>query len=210
MKKLKASPLAKTIAVVLFCALCLGAAVSAAALGMLYTAGFYDRGADAAREELAQTLCSSELWNAAGRVFPENGAENAAPAVSGNYRYEVFDVNGTLRLSNYNGEETLASATQSCGEWYSYGAIRPGIVLFDEVPDMNNVMAAVKELHRADLILIAGTSMRVSSASKLFRGVRKAKLAILNNEPTAMDDRAELVIRGSLSSIFQELWPGED
>ena len=75
---------------------------------------------------------------------------------------------------------------------------------------MNNVMAAVKELHRADLILIAGTSMRVSSASKLFRGVRKAKLAILNNEPTAMDDLAELVIRGSLSSIFQELWPGED
>ena len=50
MNKLKGSLIAKSIAVILFCALCLGCAVSAAAAGMLYSAGLYSRGAEAARE----------------------------------------------------------------------------------------------------------------------------------------------------------------
>ena len=39
MNKLKGSLIAKSIAVILFCALCLGCAVSAAAAGMLYLRG---------------------------------------------------------------------------------------------------------------------------------------------------------------------------
>ena len=87
--------------------------------------------------------------------------------------------------------------------------IRPGIVLFDEVPDMRNVMSAVRALHRAELILIAGSSMRISSTSGLFKTVKKAKLVILNDEETAFDDRADLIIRGKLGKIFRNLWPSD-
>ena len=89
------------------------------------------------------------------------------------------------------------------------GVIRPGIVLFDEVPDMRNVMSAVRALHRAELILIAGSSMRISSTSGLFKTVKKAKLVILNDEETAFDDRADLIIRGKLGKIFRNLWPSD-
>lgn len=126
MKKLKSSLLAKTIAVVLFCALCLGFTVSAASAGMLYTAGYFSEGEAAARKDLAQTLCDGELWQIVNRVYPAEGMDNANLADSGSYRYEIFDVNGELRSSNYNGETPLASATEYFSEWYPYGLISPG------------------------------------------------------------------------------------
>ena len=55
MKKLKGSAFAKTIAAILFPVLCLCFAAGAAAIGMLYSAGFFTRGTDAARERLAQS-----------------------------------------------------------------------------------------------------------------------------------------------------------
>ena len=116
MKKLKGSLAAKTIAVVLFCALCLGFTVSAASVGMLYTAGYFSEDEAAAREDLAQTLCDGELWQIVNRVYPAEGMDNANLADSGSYRYEIFDVNGELRSSNYNGETPLASATEYFSE----------------------------------------------------------------------------------------------
>lgn len=85
------------------------------------------------------------------------------------------------------------------------GIIRPGIVLFDEVPDMANVFAAVKELNQAELILIAGSSMRLASTTKLFNSAKKARIAVLNDGPTAFDERADLIVRGDLSNIFRQL-----
>ena len=126
MKKLKGSLLAKTIAVVLFCALCLGFTVSAASVGMLYTAGYFSEGEAAARDDLAQTLCSDELWHIVGRVYPAEGMDNSNLADSGNFRYEIYDSDGMLRVSNYKGEETLASEAEYFGEWYPYGLISPG------------------------------------------------------------------------------------
>ena len=124
----------------------------------------------------------------------------------------VIDLHGNVyyntceRCGKAYGPEVVADAEGlplcSCG-----GVIRPGIVLFDEIPDMGNVMAAVKELNRAELILIAGSSMRISSTPKLFHRVKNARLVILNDSPTAFDDRADLIIRGKLSEIFKILWP---
>ena len=85
------------------------------------------------------------------------------------------------------------------------GVIRPGILLFGEVPDM-------REINRADLLLIGGTSLKVSSAPRLldrFRG----RMVIINDEPTPFDGRAELVIRGRAAPAFElildELAKGE-
>lgn len=127
MKKLKASLLAKTVAVILFCALCLSFAVSAAALGMLYTSNYYSRGLDAAQEDLAQTLCSQAMWQIAQRVEPrdEDDAYNHRLADSDNIRYEIYDQNGVLRVSTVTGEEgaegilTSSSASFS-NNWYPY------------------------------------------------------------------------------------------
>jgi len=86
------------------------------------------------------------------------------------------------------------------------GIIRPGILFFDEIPDMNNVMALVKELKKSDLLIIAGSSLKVSSAHRLLKNY-KGKMVILNHSPTPYDDKAALVINEKLKPIFEELWP---
>lgn len=129
MKKLKGSLLAKTIAVIFFCVLCLGCAFSAAGVGMLYSAGYYERGAATAREELAQNICMNETWSIAGRVYPgeTSGERNANLADSANYRYEIYDSKGALRFSNYHGETTIASYSfPGAQNWYPYGEIPYG------------------------------------------------------------------------------------
>ena len=92
------------------------------------------------------------------------------------------------------------------------GVIRPGILLFGEVPDMRLILEAIREINRADLLLIGGTSLKVSSAPRLldrFRG----RMVIINDEPTPFDGRAELVIRGRAAPAFElildELAKGE-
>lgn len=82
------------------------------------------------------------------------------------------------------------------------GMVRPDILLFGEVPDMGVVMETVRELNRADLLVIGGTSLKVSSAPRLldrFRG----KMVIINAEPTPFDDRAEVVARGRIAPAFE-------
>ena len=134
MKKLKGSMAAKTIAVILFCALCLGFAASAVAAGMLYSAGFYSRGAAAARGDLAQSLCADEAGNIADRVYPvkSDGGNNAFLADSANYRYEIYDCDGVLRASNYTGEETIAVVTRTETDWFPYDAFPEGTLWGEE------------------------------------------------------------------------------
>lgn len=127
---------------------------------------------------------------------------------------KVIDLHGNVYDNTCEGcgkkhpaERTAACAgipRCECG-----GVIRPGIVLFDEVPDPRAVWEAVRQIRQSDLLVIAGTSLRVSSASRLLRCFRGERLVILNNEETAMDGRADLIIRGPLSGIFQEIWPVE-
>lgn len=84
------------------------------------------------------------------------------------------------------------------------GIIRPGIVLFGEVPNAATVFRCARELHACDLLIVGGTSLRVSSAGRLldrFRG----RMAILNNEETAMDDRADLLVRCQITDAFTDL-----
>ena len=128
MKTLKGSTLCKTLAVILFLALFLGFAAGALSFGMLYSAGYYSRGAEAAREMLAENLCRNEAWLIADRLLPINddGEPNAYLATDDNYRYEIFDSSGTLRFSTYNGEETLSTVTVPGSNWYPYYAFPEG------------------------------------------------------------------------------------
>lgn len=85
------------------------------------------------------------------------------------------------------------------------GVIRPDIVLFGEVPDLCVVMDCVLELRRCDLLLIGGTSLKVSSAGRLLGGLRGKRMVILNNEETPFDAQADLIIRGQIGDVFRGL-----
>ena len=86
------------------------------------------------------------------------------------------------------------------------GIIRPGILLFGEVPDMKLAMAAIREINRSDLLIAGGTSLKVSSAPRLLDRY-KGKLVIVNDEPTPYDARAALVINAPIAEVFSRIWP---
>lgn len=69
--------------------------------------------------------------------------------------------------------------------------LRPGVVLFgDRMAD--DFAAAQREAFRSDFCLVAGTSLTVWPAAEIPAAV--GRFAIVNREPTPLDDRAELRI----------------
>jgi NAD-dependent deacetylase len=85
------------------------------------------------------------------------------------------------------------------------GFLRPGIVLFgEELPGSANI--AFNLAKQCDLIIVMGSSLQVSPANHLTLEVLShgGKLVIINNEPTAQDGYADLVIQGSISNALTQ------
>lgn len=124
----------------------------------------------------------------------------------------VIDIHGNVYINTCPGcgkhfpPEVVADCAgvprcDVCG-----GIIRPGILLFGEVPDMKLAMAAIREVNRSDLLIAGGTSLKVSSAPRLLDRYR-GKLVIVNDEPTPYDARAALVINAPIAEVFSRIWP---
>ena len=124
----------------------------------------------------------------------------------------VIDIHGNVYINTCEGcgkrfpPEAVADCAgvprcDACG-----GVIRPGILLFGEVPDMHAAMAAIREINRSDLLIAGGTSLKVSSAPRLLDRY-KGKFVIINAEPTPYDSRADLVINAGIAEVFSRIWP---
>ena len=124
----------------------------------------------------------------------------------------VIDIHGNVYINTCEGcgkrfpPEPVADCAgvprcDACG-----GVIRPGILLFGEVPDMHAAMAAIREINRSDLLIAGGTSLKVSSAPRLLDRY-KGKFVIINAEPTPYDSRADLVINAGIAEVFSRIWP---
>lgn len=83
------------------------------------------------------------------------------------------------------------------------GIIKPNVVLYGErLPDIFD--DAINLILQADLLIVAGTSLKVEPASSLVKLFKK-KLVIINNEKTPYDFLATLVINNDLEYIFKNL-----
>lgn len=87
----------------------------------------------------------------------------------------------------------------SCG-----GIIKPDVVLYEEQLDEDVLEAAVDALRRADLLLVAGTSLSVYPAAGLVRYC-PGRLVVINRTPTSMDESATLVIPGSVGEVLGQI-----
>ena len=84
------------------------------------------------------------------------------------------------------------------------GLIRPDVVLYGEMlPDAYYDAGDV--IGEAEVLIVAGTSLQVSTAAALVEEFRGKHLVILNDTPTPYDDMAELIIREPLGEIFGQL-----
>ena len=88
----------------------------------------------------------------------------------------------------------------SCG-----GIVKPDVVLYEESLDGNTIEGAVSAISRADLLIVAGTSLTVYPAAGLINYYRGDRLVLINRDATPYDARADLVFHDSLGEIFSRL-----
>ena len=85
------------------------------------------------------------------------------------------------------------------------GIIKPWVVLYGEAPDKYTMIGACREISGADLMIVAGTSLSVEPAASLIGYFSGRDLAVINKEATPADEKASLVIRDDVESVFKAL-----
>ncbi|MFA7214860.1 MAG: NAD-dependent deacylase [Bacillota bacterium] len=89
-------------------------------------------------------------------------------------------------------------ACRSCG-----GRLRPGVVLFGEMLPQDAWNSALRDIERADLVLVIGTSMQVYPANQL-PSMTKGKTALINYEVQGGGSGFDMVIKGKAGKVLAE------
>ena len=85
------------------------------------------------------------------------------------------------------------------------GSIKPDVVLYEEGLDQQTLEDAVYYISHADMLIIGGTSLAVYPAAGLIDYYRGNKLVLINKSTTPLDNRADLLIQGSIGAVLSEV-----
>ncbi len=85
------------------------------------------------------------------------------------------------------------------------GIIKPDVVLYEESLDQQVIEGAVRDIRRADILIVGGTSLAVYPAAGLINYYRGTKLALVNRGKTPYDDYADLVIHRNIGEVFSQI-----
>ena len=123
---------------------------------------------------------------------------------------EVLELHGTVKKNYcmnchkfYDAEYVFNSngiPRCSCG-----GIIKPDVVLYEEGLDEETIENSIYAIQKADLLIVAGTSLTVQPASGLINFFRGRNLVLINRDSTPYDNKANLVINDSLGKVFSNL-----
>ena len=132
------------------------------------------------------------LHQAAGskRVFELHGNET---------RFYCPECGHTYTLDQIEEQPSVVPLCQ-CG-----AVIRPDIVFYGEGLDMDTVYGALNAISQAEVLVVAGSSLVVQPAAGLLDYYEGNKMAIINDQPTPYDNRANLVIRDKIGAVIEQL-----
>ncbi|MEI8215978.1 MAG: NAD-dependent protein deacylase [Eubacteriales bacterium] len=82
------------------------------------------------------------------------------------------------------------------------GIVKPEVVLYEESLDSKILEDSIDYISNAEVFIIGGTSLSVYPASGLVSYYRGNKLILINKTQTPYDDKANLVIHGSIGEIL--------
>ena len=124
---------------------------------------------------------------------------------------KVYELHGSIHR-NY---------CQSCGRFYppEYirdskdavprcecgGVIKPDVVLYEEGLDQQVMSGAIHAISKADLLIVAGTSLTVYPAAGLIQYFRGKHLVLINRDATPMDEQCDLVIHDKVGVVLGSL-----
>lgn len=104
-------------------------------------------------------------------------------------------------VATYSAEWVLASEgvphCEKCG-----GLVKPDVVLYGEQLDERVLLASVKAIAAADLLVIGGTSLVVYPAAGLINYFSGNDIVVVNRDPTPADTSADLVCACDIAAAF--------
>jgi NAD-dependent deacetylase len=129
------------------------------------------------------------------RVIELHGTTRIIHCVDCSQEYVFDDVFALL-------EKELPPLCKKCR-----GILRPAVVFFGESLDPEVLQLAYDEVNSCDFLLAVGSSLVVYPAADLPVRAKQAgaKLAIVNIDPTPLDDMADYIIQGRAGQILSEI-----
>lgn len=120
----------------------------------------------------------------------------------------VHELHGSTRRNvctrcgeTYSAEWVMATdgvpRCEKCG-----GLVKPDVVLYGEQLDERVLLASVRAISEADLLVIGGTSLVVYPAAGLVNYFQGEDLVIVNQDRTPQDDVADLVCACDIAAAF--------
>ncbi|MBQ9973434.1 MAG: NAD-dependent protein deacylase [Oscillospiraceae bacterium] len=83
--------------------------------------------------------------------------------------------------------------------------IKPDVVLYEE-PLRGDIMeGAIRDISRADMLIVGGTSLAVYPAAGLINYYTGHRLVLINKSPTPYDYRADLLIEGAVGRVLDQI-----
>lgn len=123
---------------------------------------------------------------------------------------KVTEIHGTIynnycpRCYKHYGIEKIINSSDlprcSCG-----GIIRPDVVLYGEPLDSSSWYEAANAFHKADILIIGGTSLNVYPAVDLIQYFKGHCLIIINKEKTQYDHVANFVFNEDIGEVLEKI-----
>jgi len=116
--------------------------------------------------------------------------------------YEKFESERFLINYIETGEIPLCS---SCKQ-----TLKPDVILFEEQLPVKIWNRAAKAIKNCDLLIVVGSSLEVKPVSNLPYSAlaHGAKMIIINQSPTYIDSRADIIIREDLADVLPSIAQG--
>lgn len=123
----------------------------------------------------------------------------------------VYELHGTVHKNHCQNCSKFfdaryvksAEAVPRCDE--CGGIIKPDVVLYEEGLDDKTVRKAVNAVYRADVLIIAGTSLTVYPAAGMVNYFGGSSLILINRDPTPMDGKADLVFHEKVGEVLSKI-----
>lgn len=124
----------------------------------------------------------------------------------------VYELHGSVRRNlcmkcgaRYDGVDIILNSPgvprcPKCG-----GTIKPDVVLYEEGLDNDVLYGAIEQIRKADMLIIGGTSLVVYPAAGLVHYYKGSRLVLINLQPTGMDSHADLVIKGKIGQVLDQI-----
>ena len=124
---------------------------------------------------------------------------------------KVFELHGSIhrnycmKCGRFYPPEYIRDSKDPVPHCECGGKVKPDVVLYEEGLNDAVVSGAIHAISKADLMIVAGTSLTVYPAAGLVRYFRGKHLVLINRDPTPMDGQCNLVIHDKVGQVLATL-----